>query len=132
MSEQFTEVKSEPNPSRSKPTKKILLKVGIALLAIGIVVGSYFVYTNSKTPEARAAEETAKAVEKIGRLIALPEGEIPTLATVTDPEKLKDQPFFTKAEVGFQVLFYVNSQKAFLYDPKKDIIVEVATLNLGQ
>ncbi|MBY0539790.1 hypothetical protein K2P56_05200 [Patescibacteria group bacterium] len=134
MTEQFAEIKNETNSEKPKLSKGVLVKVGVALLVVGVIVAGYLVYTNSQnlTPEVQAAEETAKAVEKIGRLIALPEGETPTLATVTDPAQLKDQPFFAKAEIGFQVLLYPNAQKAFLYDPKKDIIVEVATLNLGQ
>jgi hypothetical protein len=132
MSEQFAEVKTEQIEQKTKLPKGVVVKIGISVLVVGLLALGYFLYAQSQNPEVRAAAETATAVEKIGRLIALPEDETPTLATVTDPEKLKDQPFFTKAEVGFQVLFYVKSQKAFLYDPKKDIIVEVATLNLGQ
>lgn len=116
--------------ARIAPWMKI---VGGVLVIVGFLVGGYMVYSNStRTPDVVAEEETAKAVQKIGRLIALPEGESPTLATVTDPEQLKDQPFFAKAQPGFQVLLYPLAQKAFLYDPGKDIIVEVATLSLGQ
>ncbi len=132
MSDSFTEVKTEPKPDAPKLSQGLILKVSIGLVICAALIGGYFWYTNSQNPEARAAEETATVVEKIGRLIALPEGETPTLATVTDPSQLKDQPFFAKAEVGFQVLLYANAQKAFLYDPNKNIIVEVATLNLGQ
>lgn len=132
MSDSFTEVPTEQKPVKAKIPQGVVLKVILAVAVIAVIVGVYYWYTGSQNPEARVAAETATAVEKIGRLIALPEGETPTLATVTDPAQLKDQPFFAKAEVGFQVLLYVNAQKAFLYDPKKDIIVEVATLNLGQ
>lgn len=132
MSDSFTEVKTEPKPDAPKIPKGIVVKLGIAFVMLAVLVGGYFLYMNTQSPEVRAVEETNSVVEKVGRLIALPEGETPTLATVTDPAQLAGQPFFAKAEVGFQVLLYVNAQKAFLYDPKKDIIVEVATLNLGQ
>lgn len=132
MTDSFTEVNAEPKSEKPKIPKGLMRYVIAGVVVLIVLIGGYFWYTNSQSSEARAVEETASAVEKIGRLIALPEGETPTLATVTDPEQLKDQPFFAKAEVGFQVLLYANAQKAFLYDPNKNIIVEVATLNLGQ
>lgn len=68
----------------------------------------------------------------MGRHIVLPEGETPTVGTVTDPEKLKDQAFFEKAKIGYRVIIYTNAKKAILYDPDSDKIVEVAPLNIGQ
>ncbi len=132
MSDQFSEVKTETAAEKPKMPKGLVMKISIGVVVLAVLAGGYYFYMSSQSPEARVAAETQSAVEKIGRLIALPENEAPTLATVTDPAQLKDQPFFAKAEVGFQVLLYPVSQKAFLYDPKKDIIVEVATLNLGQ
>ena len=70
-------------------------------------------------------------VSRAGKLIILPEGEVPTIATVSDPEKLKDQPFFAKAKVGDKVLLYQNARKAYLYDPVNNKILEVAPISLG-
>ncbi len=132
MSEQTSSnASASPTP---KTTMAIWIKVAIGVaIVIAFLVGGFMLFSNNaRSPEVVAEEETARAVQKIGRLIALPEGEVPTLATVADPNQLKDQPFFAKAEPGFQVLLYPVAQKAFLYNPQKDIIVEVATLNLGQ
>lgn len=84
-----------------------------------------------REPQKAAQEELALVVADVGRLIVLPEGETPTLATVTDPEKLKEQPFFANAKVGDKVLIYPNAKKVILYDPQQHKIVEVAPLNLG-
>jgi len=70
-------------------------------------------------------------ISKVGTLMFLPSDEVPTLATVSDPEKLKDQPFFAQAKVGDKVLIYAKSQKAILYDPVANKIVNVAPINLG-
>jgi hypothetical protein len=83
--------------------------------------------TSAKT----AQEETKALINKIGQLLVLPEGEEPVIATVTDPEQLKDQVFFTKAKRGDKVLIYTNAKKAILYDPVANKILEVAPLNLG-
>ena len=82
-----------------------------------------------------AQEETinlvSNLVAQVGNLIVLPEGEMPTVATVSDPEKLQDQPFFARAQRGDKVLIYTNSKKAILYNPESNKIVEVAPINIG-
>lgn len=80
-------------------------------------------------PQQATQDEVQKLVEETGKLIVLPEGETPTVASITDREKLKDVPFFAKAENGDKVLIYVNARKAFLYRPGTKLI-EVATINL--
>ncbi len=67
----------------------------------------------------------------MGRLITLPEGEEPTVATITDIEKLKDQTFFQKAKNGDKVIIYTNAKKAILYDPIARKIIDVAPVNIG-
>lgn len=76
------------------------------------------------------AEESADIIARVGELIMLPEGEEPTIATVTDPEKLRDQVFFANAKTGDIVLIYTQAQKAYLYDPTANILIEVAPLSV--
>ncbi len=61
----------------------------------------------------------------------LPNGETPTIATVSDPEALKDQVFFVDAQKGDKVLIYSNAKKAILYRPGDDKIITIAPLNTG-
>lgn len=82
-------------------------------------------------PNKIAKEETAKVVALVGKLVILPEGEEPVMATVTDKEKLKDQPVFAKAENGDKVLIYSIAQKAYIYNPTKNVIVDVVPVNIG-
>lgn len=85
-----------------------------------------------QNPGKAAREETMSLLQRVGKLIVLPEGEEPTVATVNDPERLKVQPFFAKAKQGDKVLIYTNTKKAILYDPVGNIIVEVAPVSFGQ
>lgn len=79
--------------------------------------------------QAQVQEENAKLVERVGRLMTLPD-EQPTIATVTDPTKLPNEPFFLQAKTGDKVLIYTAAKKAVLYDPVADKILEVAPLTM--
>ena len=84
-----------------------------------------------KDPNKTAVEENQKLIAHIGKLIILPEGESPTIATVSDPEKLKDQAFFANARRGDKLLLYPSSKKAFLYNPTYNKIVDIAPITIG-
>ena len=101
----------------------------VALAASG---GAYYFYKQyvALKPH-KPGEETAMIIAAVGRLIVLPANEQPTIATVSDPERLKDQPFFANAKTGDKVLIYALAKKAILYDPEEDKIVEVAPLDLN-
>ena len=68
-------------------------------------------------------QATKAAVE---RLMELPAGEEPVLATVTDAEKIRTQKFFDKAQNGDRVLIYKENQKLILYRPAINKIIEVS------
>lgn len=74
--------------------------------------------------------ELKDLVDKVGKLMSLPEDEEPTIATVTDIEKVKDQPFFQKAQNGDKVLIYTNAKKAILFRPSENKIIDVGALNI--
>lgn len=114
--------------------KNNLVVVLVVLLVLMTGISAYLYNKSSKLsadPNIQAEEEVAKLVERVGKLILLPENETPTMATVSDPELLKDQPFFSKARVGDKVLLYQKSKKAYLYDPKSNKLLEVAPINIG-
>jgi len=116
----------------------------VATLSVALIVVSglagYFWYQNKNNTklgqfdsetQAGAQTEAEKLVIEIGRLLVLPTDEQPTVATVTDLEALKGQPFFLNAKIGYKVLIYTKAKKAILYDPQARKIVEVAPINLG-
>lgn len=113
---------------------KIALIILAALVITAGALAAYFYFQLGEirqNPQKVAEVEVQEVIERVGRLIVLPEGEAPTVATVTDPERLKDQPFFARAKVGDRVLIYTNARKAILYNPETNRIVEVAPLNIG-
>jgi hypothetical protein len=81
-------------PRRLKPS----VIVFSLLLCLFAGAAGYFYYKYKQaTRTVDIKEEIAQLVETIGAVMELPSDETPTLATVTDREKLTDQPFF---EVG--------------------------------
>lgn len=112
--------------------KRFLLPLLVILLIAMTAVAAFFYQKTTHTnPSVQSEKEAEELVVRVGKLIALPEGETPTVATVSDPERLKDQPFFAKAKVGDKVLLYQNSKKAYLYDPVDNKLLEVAPISLG-
>ena len=84
-----------------------------------------------KNLESSPQDEVTRIIKEIGKLIQLPEDETPTIATVTDREKLASQPFFANAKNGDKVIIYSNARKAILYDPAAKKIIDVAPLNIN-
>jgi hypothetical protein len=117
--------------SRSKITLPII--VVLAILLCGALAGAgYFYYQYKNAAKTADLEEIDRLTKTIGALIELPTGETPTLATVTDKDKLAEQPFFQRAENGDKVLIYANSGRAILYRPSTKKIVDVTTVNINQ
>lgn len=102
----------------------------VALLVLSLSGMVYFYRQATADPQKEAIKELNSLVSSIGVLMILP-NETPTLATVSDPEKLRDQPFFTNAKKDDKVLIYTNAKKAILYRPSINKIIEVAPINTG-
>ena len=81
-----------------------------------------------KTSLSSNQNESQSLLATVGKLMILPEGENPTIATVSDLSKLQNQPFFKNAEVGDKVLIYNQSKKAILFRPSTSKIIEYAPL----
>ena len=75
------------------------------------------------------AGKTNDLIGKVGKLILLPTNEIPTVATVTDASKLKNQPFFKNASNGDKVLIYVKAKEAILYNPTRNLVITVGPVD---
>lgn len=118
----------KPAPRRMLPA---LLFVAL-IISMGTTVYFYMqVAQLKKNPQQVAQQEVQQLVDRVSKLIVLPDEETPTVATVSDPEKLKDQPFFAKAQKGDRVLIYTDAKKAILYNPTTNKIVDVAPINIG-
>lgn len=127
---------SNQTPNINPKAKKRLIsnKVSVILIIVLAFTSFYFFRQSlayKKNPNAISEREVKDLVEKVGELIVLPENEVPTVATVSDPEALKNQSFFSEANKGDKVLIYTDAGKAILYDPVLNKIISVAPLTIS-
>ncbi len=113
--------------------------LGLLIGAVLALIPSYYFYTKYqkannllKNPQQVSVEQTKSVVEKVGKLIVLPKDETPSLASVQDKTKLKDQPFFKNAVNGDKLLLYIKAKKAILYRESTNKIIEVAPININK
>jgi hypothetical protein len=120
-----------------KSNKSLWLILIIIILIVASLPAYYYYNQYKKTqailqnPTASVSQETQTLIDKVGRLMVLPSGETPTIATVSDVTKLTSQPFFANAKNGDKVLIFTQSKEAILYRESIDKIIQVAPVNLG-
>lgn len=100
----------------------------VVFLLVGITIPIAYFMLKDKVGTPSSEHEISELVRQVGKLIVLPD-ENPTIATVSDPERLRDKPFFANAQTGYKVLIFNKAKKAILYDPVSHKIVEVAPVN---
>lgn len=118
---------------------KALIPAIITVILFILVVAGYFYYQSHKnqfksipaSPKVTSQQGVSDLVAEVGKLMILPTGEVPTVATITDITKLKSQPFFLQAKNGDRVLIYSKAKKAILYDPDAHKVIDVAPINAG-
>ncbi len=112
---------------RNSEKYKSLLRWVLVFLSFIFLVYLLFQFSSGNNSLSKE-REVEKIIEAVGKLIVLPD-ETPTVATVSDLEKLKGQIFFKNAKVGDKVLIYIKAEKAILYDPELNKIIELAPIN---
>lgn len=114
--------------------KPLIISIYVIVFLILAGTPSFYFYQKYQALKQQAVigankDEVIELVAKVARHILLPEGEMPTVMSVTDKEKLSGQAFFIHAKNGDKVLVYTEAKKAFLYDPIADKILEVGPVS---
>jgi len=104
---------------------KILIGGSIFIFVLSFLIYSYI----AKISPNDNTQDVTTLIKSIGELTILPTGEEPTIATVMDISKLKEQPFFENALVGDRLIIYSESKRAILYRPSENKIIEIGPIN---
>lgn len=122
-----------------KKKKRIITLISILSLIvficlIGLIIFFFLQYQRSQNllqnPTEAAKEEIRAVITEIGKSIILPEKEQPTIATITDVNKLNTQPFFKQAKDGDKVVIYPLTRKIILYRPSLQKIVDITAMSV--
>lgn len=103
-----------------------LVTLLLAVLAVLILLGygGITIYKHFSGKDGGKEE----LIREIGALVELPQGEEPSILTVTDPQALKGQLFFKESRVGDKVLIFGRSKKALLYRPSEKKVIHIAPI----
>lgn len=111
-------------------TKKSFKNISLAVIILIVLsLGGFSYYKLQKMKKNSAdmvKKESQELLSKVSRLYLVSTKEEPTIATVSDPDKLKDQAFFSESKKGDKVLIFTQAGKAVLYRPDIDKIIAIA------
>lgn len=132
----MTRERSEVKPERQSVSRTGKVVIAILVLAtLGALGFSGYLYqqvqalkNDPKTLQNAQQTKAADVKAKVGKLISVPADETPTLATVTDKTKLKDQPFFKDAENGDTILIFPQAKKAIIYRESQNKLINVGPI----
>lgn len=114
-----------PRSRQQRLNERIIMAAATAAVGLFLAGLLYFIVTKATHAVFSKDEDPQALVEAVARHMVVPGDEEPTIATVSDLNALKDQAFFRNAQVGDKVLIYMKSQRAILYSPSLDRILEV-------
>lgn len=121
-----TKLKTQATPRNLK------IAAAIAVVIVILVGGAIYHWKKTHVPvQVAQQQEVTDLVARVSKLMLLPAGETPTIATVSDVDKLRSQAFFKNAVNGDKVLIYASTRQAILYRPSANRIIEVAPLVVG-
>lgn len=130
MTDEAEVVKS--SGSWAKGIVMFLVALAIGAGATYYIAKSYPQYLGLSKGQVQVQAEVDALIVEVGKLLALPEDEKPTVATITDVSKISEQAFFKNAVNGDKVLIYTNARRAILYRPTEKRIIEVGAVNINQ
>ena len=118
---------------QSPKNKKLFIIGGAVIVLLLVVAGYLFWQLTIKNDPAAANKETIERVTKqVGQIFQVPADEEPQVAKVTDPAKIKDQPFFAGVAQDDYVIIYQKAKLALLYREKDRKLINVDHVELDQ
>ncbi len=120
---------------KPKKNTRYIIIVFIVITALLAFAAGYFYMQYQilkKDPDKISKTENKVLIAEVAKIYSLPQDEDPTIATINDKDKLKDQAFFASAENGDKILIYTKAKKAVIYRPKQKVVVNSGPIVLEQ
>lgn len=121
-----------------KKSNKVVVIVALLFAVVGIGGSIYFYLENQsikndpntliEMSKKATSQEAKELKDKVSKLMQLPSDEEPVVATVSDKDKLKDQPFFKNAANGDKILIFTVAKKAIIYRESEDRLINVGPI----
>ena len=122
-----------PAPKGRGKIISVLIVIGLIILVIFLDIRrrdankKLLQYEQSGGNQAQNQEVAKDVTEKVRRLMVIPDGINPTVATIVDVKELQaHNAFYNKAKNGDYLV--VTNDRAILYDPVADKIIDVVTV----
>ncbi len=106
----------------------------VVLLLVALIGGAWLYREQLRVllvRDTKSTYTTADLLAEVSKLVVLPAGEEPVIATVMDLNALSGQPLFANAHLGDKVIIYNTARKAILYSPTLKRVIDVAPLTIG-
>lgn len=107
-----------------------ILKIASAGVVFIFILFVVFSGGNEQGLKIKKPEEVAssdKLLARVAELIILPD-ERPFVATLVDYKPLMNNPFFKDAKEGDKLLLFKGADKAILYDPELNKLLNMGTI----
>lgn len=104
--------------SKKKSGKFILVVLVVMLVGGSIGFGAYALkkYQDvKKNPGSVVANNNKVLLDKLGKILQLPTGEDPQIASVSDKSKLGSDPFFRDVENNDYLIVYTKARRIIVY-----------------
>jgi hypothetical protein len=119
---------------KDKLIKKKLMLAVLVIIVLALLTSYYFYNkyqkANKELQGSGLGANVQTVVNNVGKLIVLPTGETPQVASVKDKNQLPKQPFFAQAKDGDIVLIYTKAKEAILYRPSINKIITIGPINI--
>ena len=103
-------------------TRTVIMLVTAIIMISGILL-YIFVYKVDN-------DSAMHSVKQVSKHVMVPVGEEPAVLTITDKSKVKSE-FLKSGETGDKVLIYQRSQRAIIYRPSTDKVVDIVAVSIG-
>jgi hypothetical protein len=124
---------TEPQKRKMSKKSKVFLVIAAIIFAAVVAAAVYFFLqynTLKANPDTVAVEKTERLTKEVSAIYSPPD-ETPTIAEISDKEKLKDQQFFDNAENGDYLLIYPNAKQALIYRESAKKLVNVGPISIA-